>query len=99
MGPWDEGGTGYRYSPPGYPPGIPTRPPTTPYPGYTSPRHARVLVHHPVRAVVYEEAVGLKSVAQLTLDAVISGFQGMTEVYNLVNVGRINNHYDISGND
>ena len=37
-------------------------------------------------------AVGLKSVAQLTLWAEISDIEGMTEVYNLSKTGRINNH-------
>ena len=43
--------------------------------------------------------VGLKSVGQLTLDARISGFGTMTEVYNLVKIGRINNHSSIPGTD
>ena len=43
--------------------------------------------------------VGLKSVAQLSLCARFSGSQGMTEVYNLLSVGIINNHYAIPGND
>ena len=37
-------------------------------------------------------AVGLKSVAQLTLSVHFSRFRGMTEVYNLMRIGRINNH-------
>ena len=37
-------------------------------------------------------AVGLISVAQLSLYTEISGFQELTEVYNLVDIGRINNH-------
>ena len=37
-------------------------------------------------------AVGLKSVAQLSLDALISESRGMTEVYNLVRIGKISNH-------
>ena len=37
-------------------------------------------------------AVGLISVGQLSLDTHISGFGTMTEVYNLVRIGRINNH-------
>ena len=44
-------------------------------------------------------AVGLYSVGQLTLGAVFSGFEGMTEVYNLVKIGRITNHFSIPGND
>ena len=42
--------------------------------------------------------VGLKSVAQLTSGGYSSGFQGITEVYNLIPVGRINNHLYITGN-
>ena len=45
------------------------------------------------------QAVGLKSVGQLSLYALISGFQGMTEVYNLVEIGRIINHSFILGTD
>ena len=40
--------------------------------------------------------VGLRSVAQLSLDGHISGFRTMTEVYNLIEIGRINNHLSIS---
>ena len=41
--------------------------------------------------------VGLISVEQLSLDAHFSGLTGMTEVYNLVKIGRINNHNVIPG--
>ena len=41
--------------------------------------------------------VGLKSVGQLSLVTHFSGFQGITEVYNLVDIGRINNHFHILG--
>ena len=44
-------------------------------------------------------AVGLISVVQLSLYVQISGFQGMTETYNLIRIGRINNHYVIRGTD
>ena len=44
-------------------------------------------------------AVGLKSVDQLTLSVHFSGFLGMTEVYNLLKIGRINNHFFIPGTD
>ena len=43
--------------------------------------------------------VGLKSVAQLTLVAHFSGFLGITEVYNLLRIRRINNHSVIPGTD
>ena len=45
----------------------------------------------------YKVAVGLISVHQLSLDDRFSGSQGITEVYNLVEVGRINNHSSIPG--
>ena len=44
-------------------------------------------------------AVGLISVAQLSLDDHFSVFGGMTEVYNLVEIGKYNNHSFIRGND
>ena len=43
--------------------------------------------------------VGLISVHQLSLDGQISGFLSMTEVYNLVKIGRIINHFVIPGTD
>ena len=42
--------------------------------------------------------VGLRSVAQLTLVGLFSGFGTMTEVYNLMRIGRISNHLVIPGN-
>ena len=44
-------------------------------------------------------AVGLKSVQQLTLSARISGFTGMTEVYNLVGIDNPDDHFSIPGTD
>ena len=44
-------------------------------------------------------AVGLISVAQLTLGAQISGFHSITEVYNLVRIRRITNHSFIPGKE
>ena len=41
--------------------------------------------------------VGLISVARLSLWVHFSGFQGITERYNLLRIGRINNHYVILG--
>ena len=92
---------------PGWVPGIalPAHPasphtPGTPLPpGYTS---EQVLYTAGWVRAVYSQlymAVGLKSVDQLTLRRVFSGFQVMTEVYNLVEVGRINNHLLIPGTD
>ena len=44
-------------------------------------------------------AVGLISVGQLSLDEHFSDIRGMTEVYNLLRIGRTNNHYVIPGID
>ena len=74
--------------------------PTTP--GTPSPYRTP---EHQVRyggAVTYggvNSAVGLKSVGQLSLSVQISGFHKMTEVYNLVEIRRINNHFHIPGNE
>ena len=43
--------------------------------------------------------VGLKSVEQLSLGDQISGSRELTEVYNLLDIGRIINHLFIVGND
>ena len=78
---------------PGVVPGI--APPGThplPHPGYTP-----LLDYWHVHCCTGMSAdpnmvVGLKSVYQLTLDALFSRFRGITEGYNLLTVGRINNH-------
>ena len=44
-------------------------------------------------------AVGLKSVQQLTLSAQFSGFQGITEGYNLATVDNPNDQKHIPGFD
>ena len=44
-------------------------------------------------------AVGLISVGQLSLSEHFSGSRVMTEVYNLSDIGRINNHSFIAGNE
>ena len=82
---------GYRYSPPS------THPPSH-YPGYTLPPGPGMLraVHGAVR--LSKCVVGLRSVAQLTLSALFSGFRTITEVYNLAVAGIFNNHYSIPGN-
>ena len=41
--------------------------------------------------------VGLISVRQLSLDDQISGFQGITELYNLLVAGNPNDHFVIPG--
>ena len=90
-GSWD-GLVGTRYSPPSHPPG-------PHHPGYTSlaPGMAARWLHavYTMRNMV----VGLISVVQLTLSAQISGSSLMTEVYNLVGIGRINDHKPIPGTD
>ena len=48
---------------------------------------------------VLNMAVGLKSVAQLTLYVHFSWFRGITEVYNLLNVEDPNDHFVIPGTD
>ena len=75
-------GTGIALQPPtSYPtPGTPL--PATPYMPYV----ARWL------HAEYKVVVGLISVAQLSLGTHISGFPGITEVYNLSRIGRIINH-------
>ena len=71
----------------------------SPYPGYTPPtRHRTGTGEQRVSDQRYM-AVGLKSVAQLTLSRLFSGFLGITEVYNLRIAGRINNHSFIPGNE
>ena len=53
-------------------------------------------VHGYVRLSKYGR--GLNTVDQLTLGTQISGFQGITEVYNLAGAGKTNNHLPIPGN-
>ena len=61
-------------------------------PGTPSPTHPCYMAPPRTRHGVLYMVVGLISVDQLSLGLQISGFQGMTEVYNLIKVGRINNH-------
>ena len=94
MGP-GSGPGGYRYSPPRYPPqSPPSHTPGTPplAPGMAA-RWLRELL------TAKYMAVGLISVEQLTLRPEISGSGGMTEVYNLVGIGRIINHLLIPGTE
>ena len=82
---------GTRYSPPAT-----THP--YPHPGTPPPTHPHVYI--PVHgSAVRHMAVGLKSVAQLTLGLYISDFRGITEVYNLVKAGIPNDHIFIPGNE
>ena len=91
MGPGMVPGVGTGIAPPGPP--QPCTTPGTPLPHRTEPATPRTLDH------VHKLVVGLKSVGQLTLGTHFSGFQGITEGYNLVIVGRINNHFHIPGFD
>ena len=70
---------GYRYSPP-------SPPSHYPYPGYTPPLHCRTGDCCTPGMSQYEEAVGLISVAQLTLRPVFSEIRVITEVYNLLRI-------------
>ena len=83
---------GYRYSPPPAHPAIP--PPRVHLPPAT-----RTRVMLPLRQAEAKVAVGLISVAQLTLVGHFSGFRGITEAYNLEIAGNPNDHYFITGND
>ena len=66
---------GTRYSP--------SRPTPVPIPWVHLPYPATTAAVPELSAVPKKQVVGLKSVAQLTLGAYISGFEGITEVYNL----------------
>ena len=95
MGPWDGlgGCTGIAH-PATHP--VRTTPGTPP--PYRTPEHqVRYGVHGYVGG--RNMVVGLKSVRQLSLSVHFSGFLSMTEVYNLMRIGRINNHYVIPGTD
>ena len=95
MGPWD--GLGCV-------PGIVPLPAPQSYhhPGYTPPHHmltpGLITVPH-VHVPEVNSAVGLKSVDQVSLSLHFSGFQGFTEVYNLVEIHKITNHSVIPGNE
>ena len=83
---------GYRYSPSRPTPTAPPRVhPPLPHPGTEKLTHG-----HDIQVNM---VVGLIYVEQLTLRGQISDILGMTEVYNLVRIGRINNHYCIPGTD
>ena len=81
---------------------LPGTHPGPPHPGYTPPLPPPSL-HLPatpaVRTDAKQQAVGLRSVAQLTLSASFSGFLGITEVYNLADVGNPDDHNVILGTD
>ena len=54
-----------------------------PHPGYTPPAPTATMQVFKGTSARVEVVVGLRSVDQLTLDARISGLQGITEGYNL----------------
>ena len=68
---------------------LPTPGTPPPWPGWTTRLHRL--------AAEVKEAVGLISVHQLTLDAHFSDISLITEVYNLLEIHRINNHFLIPG--
>ena len=70
---------------------LPATPPATPPRVHPSLPHPVPTTAAPVDPGL-KGVVGLISVAQLSLSAHFSGFQGITEVYNLVDTGIINNH-------
>ena len=77
----------------------PPDPPSSHYPGYTPPPGIVYTVYGysmPARSKV---AVGLISVEQLSLYAHFSGFQGITEGYNLAIAGNPDDHNVIPGTD
>ena len=83
----------------GWVPGIalPAHPAGTPPRVHPSPPHPVPTTAAPVDPG-YKVAVGLISVAQLSLWAHFSEIEGITEVYNLLITRRINNHFLISQN-
>ena len=83
-------GTGYS---PSRPTPVPHHPGYTPLPGSPARRHGLGGVGE------LNSVVGLISVEQLSLGHHFSVFWGMTEVYNLLRIGRISNHLSIPGTD
>ena len=73
--------------------------PSPPLPRVHPPTRHRYMAPSRTRHGVHNMVVGLRSVAQLTLEVDISGSRGITEVYNLLTAGIISNHYLIPGNN
>ena len=94
-GSWDGSWVVPGITPPG-PPLVPTTPGTPPPPHIAGP--GMVQLPHGYYGGA-NSAVGLKSVAQLSLCGHFSGFQGITEGYNLATAGNPNDHKYISGTD
>ena len=63
-----------------------------PDPGYTPAGMAGLATPSPRQYTESNSAVGLRSVAQLSLYAQFSGFQGMTEGYNVRIIDNPNDH-------
>ena len=84
----------------GWVPGIalPT-PPSRPIPRVHLPPPHSALATGAAQYPGLNSAVGLISVEQLTLGTHFSGSRGMTEVYNLVEVGNPDDHIYIPGTD
>ena len=91
MGIWEVLGSTRVVPLPAHPP---SHTPGTPLP--TTLLHAEADTVLPAE---YKQAVGLISVAQLSLWLHISETGTITEVYNLVRIGRIINHLSIPGNE
>ena len=75
-------------------------PPSSHTPGTPLPSPPRSRRRSAVSAAVYSGlnmVVGLNPVGQLSLSAHFSDIQGITEVYNLSEIGRINNHSSFPG--
>ena len=72
--------------------------PSSPPPRVHPPHRHPTLATRRAAAAGLNSAVGLRSVAQLTLVGHFSGSRGMTEVYNLVVAGNANDHNVIPGN-
>ena len=94
-GSWEGAWVVYRYSPPRYPP-------STPLPRVHPSPTERALPAWSGRtggAGQTNTCRGLISVDQLSLRLDFSGFQGITEVYNLVVAGNPNDHLYIPGKE
>ena len=75
----------------------PLRTHPVPHPGYTPPHATRQQCTREQLVHGRNMVVGLISVEQLSLDGQISGFRGITEVYNLVGIRKLINHFRIPG--
>ena len=91
MGPWDG---------PGVVPGIALPDHPSPHhPGYTPPTELPSTRQRTTVLPLVNMVVGLISVGQLTSGPLFSGLWTITEVYNLLRIGRITNHSFIPGSE